>query len=185
MQLKEGKFYINRGGNRVYTPLIVKGYGARDGAMGWQMDGTYNRTPGSAFDLVAEFDTREDAMKFMIWQKTMVGEPPVEPADRADAKGDGRPVSEGRTYPTSPEDILSARARTHGDYAAMAKTFEALSDVMNAACPLKQTTPGQRFAIFMILVKLARIANGDPDYADHWDDVAGYARLGRDSKGEG
>ena len=29
----------------------------------------------------------------------------------------------------------------------------------------------------MIASKIARIVNGDPDYADNWHDIAGYARL--------
>ena len=29
----------------------------------------------------------------------------------------------------------------------------------------------------MIAHKLGRIVNGDPNYADSWDDIAGYAKL--------
>jgi hypothetical protein len=173
MQLKEGKFYINRGGDRVFTPLIAKGYAPHEGAMSWQMDGTYARTPGSSFDLVAEFDTREDAIKFMHWQKTMVGKPPTEPVD-----------SENNA-PDPTQDILHERARTHGDYAAMAKTFDFWARTAINRAGIDKMNAGQKFAFMMVMVKLARIANGDPDYVDHWDDVAGYARLGRDSKGEG
>lgn len=32
-------------------------------------------------------------------------------------------------------------------------------------------------ALEMICHKLARIVNGDPDYADNWVDIAGYATL--------
>lgn len=32
-------------------------------------------------------------------------------------------------------------------------------------------------ALHMICHKLGRIVNGDPDYADSWDDIAGYAKL--------
>ena len=34
----------------------------------------------------------------------------------------------------------------------------------------------------MILLKIARIICGDPTYADHWDDIAGYAMLGKGIK---
>jgi len=40
-------------------------------------------------------------------------------------------------------------------------------------------TAAQGEAIHMICVKLARIVCGDPNHADHWDDIAGYARLGK------
>lgn len=29
----------------------------------------------------------------------------------------------------------------------------------------------------MIFQKISRIVNGDPDYADNWHDIQGYARL--------
>jgi hypothetical protein len=29
----------------------------------------------------------------------------------------------------------------------------------------------------MIAHKIGRILNGDPDYIDSWDDIAGYAKL--------
>lgn len=32
-------------------------------------------------------------------------------------------------------------------------------------------------ALDMICHKLGRIVNGDPNYADSWDDIAGYAKL--------
>jgi hypothetical protein len=35
----------------------------------------------------------------------------------------------------------------------------------------------QAEALEMIANKIARILNGDPDYADSWTDIAGYATL--------
>jgi hypothetical protein len=35
----------------------------------------------------------------------------------------------------------------------------------------------QALALQMIVQKLARIANGDPDHLDSWLDIAGYATL--------
>jgi len=35
----------------------------------------------------------------------------------------------------------------------------------------------QREALDMIVHKIGRILNGDPDYADSWHDIAGYASL--------
>ena len=37
--------------------------------------------------------------------------------------------------------------------------------------------PEQQEALEMICHKLGRIANGDPNYADSWIDIAGYAKL--------
>jgi len=41
----------------------------------------------------------------------------------------------------------------------------------------EQLAPDQREALEMIQVKIARIINGDPNYADNWRDIEGYARL--------
>jgi hypothetical protein len=35
----------------------------------------------------------------------------------------------------------------------------------------------QQEALEMICHKIGRIVNGDPDYADSWIDIAGYAKL--------
>ena len=37
--------------------------------------------------------------------------------------------------------------------------------------------PDQEEALDMICHKIARILNGDPNYADSWHDIAGYAQL--------
>ena len=39
---------------------------------------------------------------------------------------------------------------------------------------LEQT---QRESLDMIAHKIGRILAGDPDFRDHWDDIAGYAKL--------
>ena len=41
----------------------------------------------------------------------------------------------------------------------------------------KQMQAFQREALEMIQHKIARIINGDPNYADSWVDIAGYAQL--------
>ena len=38
-------------------------------------------------------------------------------------------------------------------------------------------TARQAEALEMIAHKIARILNGNPNYADHWADIAGYATL--------
>lgn len=41
----------------------------------------------------------------------------------------------------------------------------------------KSLAPDQQEALDMIFHKIGRIINGDPDYADSWHDIAGYAKL--------
>jgi hypothetical protein len=38
-------------------------------------------------------------------------------------------------------------------------------------------TPSQQESLDMIFHKIGRILNGDPNYADSWVDIAGYAKL--------
>ena len=38
-------------------------------------------------------------------------------------------------------------------------------------------SPDQQEALDMICHKIGRIVNGDPNYADSWIDIAGYAKL--------
>lgn len=41
----------------------------------------------------------------------------------------------------------------------------------------RHLAPDQREALEMIAHKIGRILNGDPNYADSWADIAGYAKL--------
>lgn len=76
--------------------------------------------------------------------------------------------------------LLAERGKTHGDYKWDATIAMQLVDVVNShipvADPLKYTPP-MRHSLIMICFKLARILAGDPDFADHWRDIAGYATL--------
>lgn len=38
----------------------------------------------------------------------------------------------------------------------------------------------QRESLSMIFHKIGRILAGDPNFRDHWDDIAGYAKLAAD-----
>lgn len=41
-------------------------------------------------------------------------------------------------------------------------------------------SPDQREALEMVAVKMSRIVSGDPNFPDHWHDIAGYAKLVED-----
>lgn len=79
------------------------------------------------------------------------------------------------------EDILNEREKTHGDFEKVSVLwvnlvndirYDVREEVGNLGCT-------KIAAIEMILLKIARIVHGDPNFADHWDDIAGYAMLGR------
>jgi len=73
--------------------------------------------------------------------------------------------------------MLNEREKTHGQYAKTAETSQKIKLVMMLSKNWNRLTEPQAEAIEMIASKLARILNGDPNFRDHWDDIAGYAQL--------
>jgi len=74
---------------------------------------------------------------------------------------------------------LAERGSRYGkfkDHAALSQSLKHL--ICDHANALGKTfAPDQAEALDMICHKIARIANGDPEYADSWIDIAGYAKL--------
>ena len=75
------------------------------------------------------------------------------------------------------DGLLSDRKRTHGDFADDAAVAQSLKRLMRKQPGWARLDDCQAQALEMIAVKLARILAGDPNHVDHWDDIAGYARL--------
>jgi len=75
--------------------------------------------------------------------------------------------------------ILEQRGDRYGMFKDHAKLTQELKRVFfnHASKHGKIFTPSQQEAIEMIMHKLGRIGNGDPNYADSWIDIAGYAQL--------
>lgn len=76
------------------------------------------------------------------------------------------------------QDILQERGQTHGDFSNNARVSQALKATLQLENA--DLTDVQQEAIDMICHKLARIAAGNPNFKDHWDDIAGYATLAAD-----
>lgn len=74
-------------------------------------------------------------------------------------------------------DTLSERGNRYGRFEDHAMLAQALKYEMRRAPKWRQLADDQREALEMIQHKIARILNGDPDYADSWHDIAGYATL--------
>ena len=77
------------------------------------------------------------------------------------------------------QDILTERGQRYGDFTGHAQITMALKGVITTALEERDKTlaDDQREALDMICHKIGRIINGDPDYADSWVDIAGYAQL--------
>lgn len=74
-------------------------------------------------------------------------------------------------------DTLEERGSTHGDYHDQAEMSQALQDTIRTGANWRSLTKVQRDALIMISVKVSRILTGDPNHADSWHDIAGYATL--------
>lgn len=73
--------------------------------------------------------------------------------------------------------ILEDRGKRYGKFVDHARITQELKKVMKATDNWVILKPDQVEALEMVAHKIGRILNGDPDYADSWDDIAGYAKL--------
>ena len=72
---------------------------------------------------------------------------------------------------------LEERGSRYGRFDTHADVTQELKDVMRKNQGWERLSPAQREALEMIAHKIGRILNGDPNYADSWHDIAGYASL--------
>jgi hypothetical protein len=88
-------------------------------------------------------------------------------------------LAKNLSMPTSIDKTLTERGKRYGAFRDHAEISQSLKEVLIAAIDKRDTdlAPDQCEALDMICHKIARIINGDPDYADSWHDIAGYAQL--------
>jgi hypothetical protein len=80
---------------------------------------------------------------------------------------------------TDINETLAQRGENYGEFMDNARAAQNFKSYIRKEH--KATWDGmaydQKEALDMIFHKIARILNGDPDYADSWIDIAGYATL--------
>lgn len=81
------------------------------------------------------------------------------------------------------ESTLSQRGARYGDFTENAKLSQAIKEVMYKAPFNEKLNAVHKEALEVIVQKISRILNGDPDYKDNWHDIAGYAKLAEDRCG--
>lgn len=74
-------------------------------------------------------------------------------------------------------DTLDERGKRYGKFETHAEITQSIKAVMFNSRRDLVLSADQREALEMIAHKIGRIINGDPDYADSWVDIAGYAQL--------
>jgi hypothetical protein len=84
-------------------------------------------------------------------------------------------------FDASIDATLAERGSRYGEFEDGAAIMQSLKGVMKSTDGWTRLSPPQREALEMIQHKIGRILNGDPNYADSWVDIAGYAKLISDS----
>ena len=77
------------------------------------------------------------------------------------------------------EELLNTRQNTHGDFGAQSTIAQIIKTALNSGVRWEDLTYAQKEALHMMAGKMSRIVTGDPNEPDHWDDIGGYAMLGK------
>lgn len=75
------------------------------------------------------------------------------------------------------EKLLTTRSSSHGHFADNANMTKNVMDIVEQAPNWGAADATIKVAVFMIVHKLSRAMCGDPLFADHWQDIQGYAKL--------
>lgn len=73
--------------------------------------------------------------------------------------------------------LLAERGNRYGEFKDQAVYADDINLILHRSPNWDKMSPDQREGLRLIANKIGRILNGDPDYHDSWDDIAGYARL--------
>jgi len=90
------------------------------------------------------------------------------------------PVPEVKEMPiTMVDEVLDQRAVDYGAFKDGAALMQGMKRLLadHAQKHSKTFADDQWEALEMIVHKIGRIVNGNPDKVDHWTDIAGYAKL--------
>lgn len=78
------------------------------------------------------------------------------------------------------QDTVTERTSQYGDFRDQGFISQLLKDGARQGDSWGLMEAYQREAVDMILHKIARIVCGNPDYADSWHDIQGYAKITED-----
>lgn len=79
--------------------------------------------------------------------------------------------------PNQIDSILAERGKRYGSFLGHSKVTWEIKYALRTGPNWPLLASDQKEALDMIAHKIGRILNGDPDYADSWVDIAGYAKL--------
>jgi Domain of unknown function (DUF6378) len=103
-----------------------------------------------------------------------------ENTNRVEQVIEGLPVDYHTEPKSEVERILSERGKRYGTFKSHARVAQGLKHVIERELLNLKPRPlddDMKQALDVICDKIARIINGDENYVDNWDDIAGYATL--------
>jgi len=72
---------------------------------------------------------------------------------------------------------LEQRGQQYGRFYDQARYVQGLKGVLHSAPNWGNLEPDQKEALEMVVHKISRILNGNPNNIDSWHDIVGYASL--------
>jgi hypothetical protein len=89
------------------------------------------------------------------------------------------PTVSSSTVTSDVSTTLAERGNRYGEFKGHAEVTQRLKLVLADELGRREKVlaDDQQEALDMIFHKIGRIVNGDPNYADSWHDIAGYAKL--------
>jgi len=108
-----------------------------------------------------------------------LGIDPVKYAQAVESLQEAKKEMEIEMYEDAVDATLDARAVDYGKFIEGAEVMQMLKRVVQNALSNrdKVLAHDQAESLDMIIHKIGRIINGNPDVMDHWLDIAGYAQL--------
>jgi len=108
-----------------------------------------------------------------------LGIDPVKYAQAVESLQEAKKEMEIEMYEDAVDATLDARAVDYGKFIEGAEVMQMLKRVVQNALSNrdKVLAHDQAESLDMIIHKIGRIINGNPDVVDHWLDIAGYAQL--------
>lgn len=77
----------------------------------------------------------------------------------------------------STSNTLQQREKRYGSFESQGEISQNMKKAMRVTDNWDKLSYSQKESLEMIVHKIGRILNGDPNYADSWHDIAGYATL--------
>lgn len=134
--------------------------------------------PGSQYELLREYTNAEGEHYAVLGVPSSVTPEAHVLSSQIECPDDTAPPELAVATFVNPLNVtLTERAGTHGEFGVTAGITQRMLEEAKSAHNWDKLTLAQREALHMIFSKVARILNGNPNHADNWHDIAGYATL--------